>query len=1013
MNKWFCFFASVGLLLSCKRDSNNGRHGDEDYLKLSVEDRLKPEHATQSFSVYDGLKIQLFAAEPMVVNPTNFDIDERGRVWVCESYNYAVSKENQTEPGGRISILEDTDGDGKADKKTVYYEGEDVNIALGICVLGNKVFVSRSPDILVFTDENGDDKPDKKQKLFTGMGWPGDHSVHAIVFGPDGKLYFNMGNRSGPVLDSAGKIIIDQAGNEVRQDGDDYIGGMIFRCNMDGSAFEVVGHNFRNNYEVAVDSYGNLWQSDNDDDGNKSCRINFILEYGNYGFLDEMTRQNWTAQRTNIEPEIDKRHWHQNDPGVVPNMLITGAGSPAGITVYEGKLLPEVFHGQLLHADAGPNEVRAYLPKTIGAGYEATTLNIVKSKYDQWFRPVDVCVAHDGSLFVADWYDPGVGGGAAADASKGRIFRVAPDTKKYKNLPVNISSIQNAIEALKNPNLSTRYLGWTYLHSLGDKAEMDLLKLFEGDDPVVQARAIWLLGKIPGREKHYIQLALTHQNPAIRIIGIRLARQSGLAFESLIEPFVRDSSAEVRREIAIGLHLITTSQAAEVWSELALQYDGEDRWYLEALGIGASLHWDECFSLWKQKAKENWNNKSGRDIVWRSRSSQAVPLLAELINDPSTTTKDRLRYFRAFDFHEGKEKQEVLLKLLNGSHPAQDEITLLALHHLDTEKVEMSPLLRSALNKTLASVEGTREYVALVKKYKLTDKKDALVKLVIQNGGNETGTEGVQLLLDETFKGMDLLKKASRKSDADATVIIESMQLLGSKPSLDLLTSIVLDKTYSLPVRKAAVMALGKSWPGESALLACVKVDGFDEQLKPVAGSVLFNVYRVSLQEEAAKYIPRPAASTGKQLPPIRDLVASTGNTERGAAVFSKYCKACHIVNDVGTDFGPRLSEIGDKLPKEGIFRAIMFPSEGINYDYEGYVLSMKDGSSAMGIIESETGDFVALKMMGGIKERYDVKNIISKQPNGQSLMPDLSTVMTEEELIDLVEYLTILKKDQ
>ena len=113
---------------------------------------------------------------------------------------------------------------------------------------------------------------------------------------------------------------------------------MVFRCNPDGTGFETLAHNFRNNYEVAVDSFGTLWQSDNDDDGNRGVRINYVMEFGNYGYTDEMTGAGWQSPRTNIETEIPLRHWHLNDPGVVPNLLQTGGGSPTGICVYEGQL---------------------------------------------------------------------------------------------------------------------------------------------------------------------------------------------------------------------------------------------------------------------------------------------------------------------------------------------------------------------------------------------------------------------------------------------------------------------------------------------------------------------------------------------------------------------------------------------------------------------------------------------------------------------------------------------------
>ena len=132
---------------------------------------------------------------------------------------------------------------------------------------------------------------------------------------------------------------------------------MVFRCDLDGSNVETLGWNFRNNWEVTVDSFGTLWQSDNDDDGNKGVRINYVMEFGNYGYKDEFTGAGWQTPRENIEKEIPQRHWHLNDPGVVPNLLHTGAGSPTGICVYEGTLLPKQFHGQMIHCDAGPSVV--------------------------------------------------------------------------------------------------------------------------------------------------------------------------------------------------------------------------------------------------------------------------------------------------------------------------------------------------------------------------------------------------------------------------------------------------------------------------------------------------------------------------------------------------------------------------------------------------------------------------------------------------------------------------------
>src|SRR6185436_8406639 len=327
---------------------------------------------TKKLEVAEGLEVTLFASEPMLVNPCDMDIDARGRVWISEGANYRKWSNPPLRPeGDRIVILEDTNGDKAADKVTTFYQDPTINSALGICVLGNRVIVSCSPNVFVLTDTDGDDKADKRELLFTGIsGVQHDHGVQAFTFGADGKLYFNMGNDSkqikspvnfkecplhGELPKFESKVVVDTVGNEVTSRGQPYRQGMAFRCNLDGSEFETLGHNFRNNYEVCVDSFGTLWQSDNDDDGNRGVRINYVMEFGNFGYTDEVTGASWGTAWNKAKakgiPESEKPfyHWYQYDPGVVPNLLQTGNGSPCGICMYEGNLLPEVFRNQIIH----------------------------------------------------------------------------------------------------------------------------------------------------------------------------------------------------------------------------------------------------------------------------------------------------------------------------------------------------------------------------------------------------------------------------------------------------------------------------------------------------------------------------------------------------------------------------------------------------------------------------------------------------------------------------------------
>ena len=624
-----------------------------------------PEFAVSGLKVAEGMKATLAASEPSLYSLTNLDVDHRGRVWVCEVMNYRKHA-NKRPKGDRILILEDTNQDGIMDSQKVFYQGNDVDSAMGICVLGNKVIVSATPKVLIFSDTNNDDIPDKKEILFDKTGQPQhDHSVHSFIFGPDGKLYWNFGNTGKAVRDAEGNTIIDITGEEVVDDGKPYYGGMIFRCDMDGSNFEVLAHNFRNNYEVTVDSFGRMWQSDNDDDGNKGVRINNILEYGNYGYRDELTGAGWRQERTGMAEEIPLRHWHLNDPGVVPNLLQTGAGSPTGITIYEGDLLPQRLHNEVIHCDAGPNIVRAYPVKKVGAGFTATIDNVVEG-IDKWFRPADVCVAPDGSLFVTDWYDPGVGGHNMQDLERGRLFRISPPDTSYSFNAIDVSTIDGAIDALKSPNLSTRYLAWNALHDTGEKAENALKGLFEAGKPREKARALWLLAKIKGRAAHYVTLAAHNSNEDIRALSLRIARQTNLPLVELASTLKDDPSPQVRREVLITLRFESGIEADTIWAELARKHDGRDRWYLEALGVAADLHWEGRFSAWLKLVGENWDTPAGRDIIWRSRSKQAPALLAKILLDEDTSADQQPRYLRAFDYHDGPEKDAALETILLG-----------------------------------------------------------------------------------------------------------------------------------------------------------------------------------------------------------------------------------------------------------------------------------------------------------------------------------------------------------
>lgn len=989
-----------------------------DFDKLEEPAKRLSQNAVYGMEVAEGCEVSLFASEPMLINPTNLHIDERGRVWVCEALNYrnTHNPENpERKEGDRILILEDTDGDAKADKSTVFYQGTDVNAALGIWAVDNKAIISCSPYVFLLSDTNGDDKADKRDTLFTGLsGEQSDHAVHSFVQGADGKMYFNFGNNGKQIMDRHGKPVIDMSGNAVNASGAPYRQGMVFRCDPDGSNLEVLAHNFRNNYEVAPDSYGTLWQSDNDDDGNLGVRINYVMEYGNYGYTDQITGAWWGERRINMEAEIPKRHWHLNDPGVVPNLLQTGSGSPCGMAVYEGTMLPEVFRNQPIHAEAGHNVVRAYPAEEDGAGYQAKVVDLVKSK-DQWFRPSDVCVAPDGSVFIADWYDPAVGGHKFGDTGRGRIYRVSAGKKGRKYQPATaipgFDTEAQLLESLQNPNLAVQGKAANLLRGKGSSAEACLIKLWESKNSRIRARALWILGQMKGKAQTYVQAALKDQDANIRIVGLRLARQVlPKQLTQLVKNVVNDPSSQVRREAAIALRFEKGTTADELWTKLAKQYDGKDRWYLEALGIGADLQANSRFAAWKAGAGEKWKTAAGKDIVWRSRSKDALPLLKEMILEPKVSPAALRQYFRAFHFHTDVSKNEIIAGLVDADHPLKDSINTLILFEIDPGFFQQSAALKALATRVLPSLEGKVEYLDLVARLQLKNQNPNLLKMALQSPDGALRGQAANMLVENG--GMNLLLQQLKGADeAKAQQILYALAPVSNPALYPLYKQYTLDGKNNISVRRAALSCLNSTGDGQVYLLNLLQQNQIPAELEMQGLVALSGAWNTDIRKASRTLLTKKQKEMGNSLPPVAVLEGRTGKVASGKAVFLQHCATCHKAGAIGTNFGPALTEIGGKLDKGALYQAILYPSSGINYGYEGFNIGLKDGSTVQGIIESKTATQLTLRIMGGTSRSYPLADVQKTDELPQSLMTEgLYRAFSEQQLVDLVEYLATLK---
>ncbi len=653
------------------------------------------------FTASDELEVTLWATSPLLSNPTNIDFDAQGRLYVAEGVNYR-GKGVRRKEGDRIVVLEDTTGGGKADKSTVFVQEANFLSPLGVAVLGDQIVVSQPPDLLVFTDVNRDGvfdaAVDKREVLLTGFsGRQHDHSLHSVTAGPDGLWYFNHGNCGSQFTDKSGKTfrigsgyMTQEVAGQKSDDGKVWIGGATVRMNPDGTNATILGHNYRNSYEQTINSFGDMYQSDNDDP--PACRVGYILEGGNAGFSSADGKRAWEADKRPGQ-DTPTAHWRQEDPGTMPPGDVYGGGSPTGVAFYENGALPEKWRGLLLACEAGKNVVFGYLPKPDGAGFKLERFDFLTSnKERKWagsdflggkatgeiktmFRPSDVCVGPDGAIYVADWFDPGVGGHATRDdAFTGSIYRIAP--KGFKSIipKFDLTTTAGQIAALKSPAANVRNLGFTRLLAQGAAAVPAVAALLKDENPYLAARAVWLLAQMGETGIASVTPWLTSTDANQRLVAYRALRRADHHVLKMAAQMANDASAAVRREVAVTLRDVPAESSVDILVAIGRQFDGKDRTYLEAFGLGCSGKESQVYAALAKSsgAAETWSDAFAR-IAWRLHPAEAVAdlkaraLLSTLSND------QRKLMLTALAFTPSREAAGAVLELAHAKNfPMQD-----------------------------------------------------------------------------------------------------------------------------------------------------------------------------------------------------------------------------------------------------------------------------------------------------------------------------------------------------
>ena len=382
-----------------------------------------------------------------------------------------------------------------------------------------------------------------------------------------------------------------------------------------------------------------------------------------------------------------------------------------------------------------------------------------------------------------------------------------------------------------------------------------------------------------------------------------------------------------------------------------------------------------------------------------------------MLIDPQVSPEDIARFTRAFHFKSDPAKNTYLEQLLKVDHPQQKFIRSYAIQQFPPNYINKKPALKNLIREILPTIEGSEAWLVAVDNLNLRNEAPLVLEQFL-SGEDHMSKKAGEILFkmnqDRLIEGAfikalqveknDYVDKLSRVSHGGANRLLRSWIEKGNlKPQLEI----------------QIVNAIGNDINGQRMLLKMLQSGKLRDHLTTSAAIKVAGSWDQNVRKEAPKFLAEVKSKRGKPLPTIKELLRKTGHVELGKEVFGTYCASCHQVDGEGIVFGPDLSEIGDKLPKSALYNAIIYPSAGINFGYEGYLLTMKDETIYNGYIISETENQINLKVMGGVDQTIDRSQIVDQKAMENSLMTaGLHEVMEENELINLVEYLSTLRNE-
>jgi len=975
-----------------------------------------PAEALETFRIADGFQIELFAAEPLVTSPVAMEVDEHGRLFVVEMHGYPLDVGGS----GRVTLLEDTNRDGRPDKSTVFADG--LRLPTGIMRWKQGVLVTDSPQVWYLEDADGDGRAEIKREILTGFALSNpQHTTNTPVYGLDNWIYLA---NEGPVRTIRYRDIFGDAGGEVR---------FPDRPNAARLPPDADGRNVRvrpDTYELEMLSARSQFGQTFDAWGH-----HFNVTNGRHMYQEVIAARYLARNPALVIPSVIEQIPDYRQPAAVfpitrnPEFqLLTDIGvmtAASGLTYYLGALFPPAYHNAAFVAEGAHNLVHVAAVREHGVTFRASRMfdgREFLASTDAWFRPVNFYLGPDGALYVIDYYrkileHPEWLDDATAKSNdlyagrdRGRIYRVVPTgtpSPSWMNrVALGRAPVEELVRTLAHPDIWWRRHAQRLLVDRGSASASGsapaLASLATGRESAVgRVHALWTFDGLGSITPALIERALLDGTPGVRENAIKLAELHLPRHASLAAALLRladDPDPKVRFQLLLTLGGIDSAQAATVRQRLLFDHI-EDGW-MQIAGLSAARV-DAVAMLRTAIERLAHAETSGRREFFRriaaiagaAKDVAATQEFVRVVSSPAASSAD---WWRA-----------ATLEGLAGGLSPERRLAI----ELDTERAllanmlfgrETAPIRRASLQMLEAiGLPGVPVRSSLLQ---------AAAGLVPDVAAPaDARADAVRILaLGDLSPYAPLLRDVLNRPEPSPVHVAAVRALAEPKGEQVGAAFVSLWDRWTPAVRDEAVRALVRE-PGRIRILLDA-VDAGTIKVSEIERGLRVRMMMVDDDElrARARRLFGGTTTAGKEAMAQFQLAATKpGDPDRGRQVFARTCSVCHQYRGSGgAPFGPDLGEVRNRLPL-ALLTDILHPNQSIADGYELWIVELADGTTTAGVISAETPTSVTIRQQGGGDATIARSRVTAMRISNLSAMPEgLEAQMDVEQMADLIAFI-------